>query len=31
MEPYTIILADDHAMFREGIKKIIERIDGARH
>ena len=29
MEPYTIILADDHAMFREGIKKIIERIDGA--
>ena len=29
MEPYTIILADDHAMFREGIKKIIERIEGA--
>jgi DNA-binding NarL/FixJ family response regulator len=29
MEPYTIILADDHAMFREGIKKIIERINGA--
>ena len=29
MEPYTIILADDHAMFREGIRKIIERIEGA--
>ncbi len=29
MDPYTIILADDHAMFREGIRKIIERIEGA--
>ena len=28
MDPYTIILADDHAMLREGIKKIIERIEG---
>ena len=30
MEPYTIILADDHAMLREGIRKIIERIEDAR-
>ena len=29
MDPYTIILADDHAMLREGIRKIIERIEGA--
>jgi DNA-binding NarL/FixJ family response regulator len=29
MAAYTIILADDHAMFREGIRKIIERIEGA--
>jgi len=28
MDPYTIILADDHAMLREGIRKIIERIEG---
>ena len=27
MSPYNIVLADDHAMFREGIRKIIERID----
>jgi DNA-binding NarL/FixJ family response regulator len=27
MDAYTVILADDHAMLREGIKKIIERID----
>ena len=27
MKAYTIILADDHAMFREGIRKIIERIE----
>jgi DNA-binding NarL/FixJ family response regulator len=26
MNPYTVVLADDHAMFREGIKRIIERI-----
>ena len=26
MDPYTIVLADDHAMFREGVRKIIERI-----
>lgn len=26
MEPYSIVLADDHPMFREGIRKIIERI-----
>jgi DNA-binding NarL/FixJ family response regulator len=25
---YKVILADDHAMFREGIRKIIERIEG---
>jgi DNA-binding NarL/FixJ family response regulator len=29
MDAYTIILADDHVMFREGIRKIIERIEGA--
>jgi DNA-binding NarL/FixJ family response regulator len=29
MDAYTIILADDHAMLREGIRKIIERIEGA--
>ena len=29
MGAYTIILADDHPMFREGIRKIIERIEGA--
>jgi DNA-binding NarL/FixJ family response regulator len=28
MDAYTIILADDHAMLREGIRKIIERIGG---
>jgi DNA-binding NarL/FixJ family response regulator len=27
MDAYTIVLADDHAMFREGIRKIIERIE----
>lgn len=27
MKAYTIILADDHAMFREGIRRIIERIE----
>ena len=27
MDVYTIILADDHAMLREGIRKIIERIE----
>jgi DNA-binding NarL/FixJ family response regulator len=27
MESYTIVLADDHAMFREGTRKIIERIN----
>jgi DNA-binding NarL/FixJ family response regulator len=27
MDPYTIVLADDHAMFREGVRKIIERIE----
>jgi DNA-binding NarL/FixJ family response regulator len=29
MDTCTIILADDHAMLREGIRKIIERIEGA--
>lgn len=28
MDTYTIVLADDHAMLREGIRKIIERIEG---
>ena len=27
MSPYNIVLADDHAMFREGIRRIIERIE----
>ena len=27
MRPYSIVLADDHAMFREGIRRIIERIE----
>lgn len=27
MNPYAIVLADDHAMFREGIRRIIERIE----
>ena len=26
MEPYRIILADDHVMFRKGIKNILERV-----
>ena len=29
MDAYTIVLADDHAMFRDGIRKIIERIKDA--
>ena len=28
MDAYTIVLADDHAMFRDGMRKIIERIEG---
>jgi DNA-binding NarL/FixJ family response regulator len=28
MTPYTIILADDHVLFRQGVKKIIEEVDG---
>lgn len=28
MHPYRIILADDHAMFRRGIRKIVEGIAG---
>lgn len=28
MNPYTIVLADDHMMFREGIKKVISDIEG---
>jgi two-component system, NarL family, response regulator NreC len=27
MSPYSIVLADDHVMFREGIRKIIERVE----
>lgn len=27
MNTYAIVLADDHAMFREGIRRIIERIE----
>jgi DNA-binding NarL/FixJ family response regulator len=28
MTPYGIMLADDHVLFRRGVKKIIERTDG---
>ena len=28
MDPYHVVLADDHVMFRQGIKKILEEIDG---
>ena len=27
MAAYTVVLADDHAMFRDGVKKIIERME----
>ncbi len=27
MTPYTIVLADDHGLFRQGIKKILEEVD----
>jgi DNA-binding NarL/FixJ family response regulator len=30
MTPYTIVLADDHALFRQGVKKIIEEVDDFR-
>ena len=30
MTPYTIVLADDHALFRKGVKKIIEEVDDLR-
>jgi two-component system nitrate/nitrite response regulator NarL len=26
--PYRIVLADDHAMFRQGIKNILETVEG---
>ena len=28
MSPYRIVLADDHVMFRQGIKRILERENG---
>lgn len=28
MTPYTIVLADDHALFRQGVRKIIEEVEG---
>ena len=28
MKPYHIVLADDHVLFRRGVKKIIEEVDG---
>jgi DNA-binding NarL/FixJ family response regulator len=28
MQTYRIVLADDHAMFRQGIKRILDEIDG---
>jgi DNA-binding NarL/FixJ family response regulator len=30
MNEYTIILADDHAMMREGIRQLIDGVDGIR-
>ena len=30
MDTYNILLADDHIMFRQGIKKILEEIDGLK-
>ena len=30
MKPYQIILADDHALFRQGIKRIIEENEGLK-
>ena len=30
MTPYAIVLADDHVLFRQGVKKIIEEVDGLR-
>ena len=30
MDEYTIIIADDHAMMREGIKQLIDAVDGIR-
>ena len=30
MTPYTIVLADDHALFRQGVRKIIEEVDDLR-
>jgi DNA-binding NarL/FixJ family response regulator len=27
LEPYTLVLADDHAMFRKGIKRILTGVD----
>ena len=28
MKPYSIVLADDHTLFRRGVKKIIEEVEG---
>lgn len=30
MEPYTVVLADDHVMFRQGIRNFVEKIDGVQ-
>ncbi len=30
MKPYTIILADDHSLFRQGVKKILEEMPGVQ-
>lgn len=30
MDPYQIVLADDHAMLRRGVKRIIEEMDGVK-
>jgi two-component system, NarL family, response regulator NreC len=30
MKPYRILLADDHSLFREAIKKSIEEVPGLK-
>ncbi|MHC1623834.1 MAG: response regulator, partial [Candidatus Methanospirareceae archaeon] len=30
MDPYSIILADDHKMFRLGVRKILEELDDVK-
>lgn len=30
MKPYAVVLADDHIMFRQGVRSFIEKIDGIK-